>query len=126
MAIEPTGYAAAWRQMAARKARETPQQPPPWLQAALARPQKPPAWISAPPAPDRVDPVRMMAQLHDGIARIEARRDERARRNGARAAAAMKLYEDTRRQNHGETSEGPSVMVAAMLGLDRSYRLEVF
>lgn len=126
MAIEPTGLAAAWRTIAVQQGRTRPQTPPPWLQAALTRPQRPPAWISAPPAPSRVDPVRMMAQLHDGITRIEARRDERARRNGARAAAAMRLYEDTRRQNHGEASEGPSVMVAACLGLSPGYRTEVF
>lgn len=125
--MDETGMAAAWAATARRMAAEEPPEPPAWLQMALARPARPPAWVSSPPKPaGQVDPKRMMKQLHDGIAAIEADQEERARRNGDQARQAMQLYEDVRRAHLGQAGRRPSLLVAAQLGLSERGRIEVF
>jgi hypothetical protein len=126
MPVEPTGITAAWRAITARKAQERPAAPPPWLTWAMERPAAPPAWIGASARkrrrrPGGVNAVAMMKRLHDSITAIEAAQAERQRRNAPHAQRAMRLYEETRRQHLGETTEQPSMFVAAALGLGQSH-----
>ena len=60
----------------------------------------------------------MLAELARGIDAIEARRKAQARRNAPQKRAAWAVYEAARERFAGEAHSGPSVLVAAMFGLD--------
>lgn len=122
-----TGMAEAWAATARRMEAEAPRTPPGWVQMLAARPSSPPAWMSSPRRPaGEVDPIAMMTRLHDGMAAIERRQAERARRNHDQAARAMRLYQDVRRAHGGQAGRGPSLLVAAQLGLGDGRTVEIF
>jgi hypothetical protein len=103
---EPSGMGANWKRMQARSQRDA-------AAAAMAD-----AFRAAHPS---FDGERMLAELAEDVRAIEAGRRARDQRNAGKAAAAYSRYEAARARFAGErdAEAGPSLLVAAAMGLPR-------
>jgi hypothetical protein len=106
MSREPVGQAANWRRMQARNRRDADAA----KMVAAFRASHPP-----------FDGERMLAELAEDVRAIEAGQRARDQRNAGKAAAAYARYEAARARFAGErdAAEGPSLLVAAAMGLPR-------